>query len=75
MQTTQGVSNFDKSFKIISELQTRLRISPNPRQKLHNICRTLLAQDDPSLTDIANTMLMKLGSNNYVVYTNYYHSV
>lgn len=69
--TTTGVSNYDKSTKLVmaieTELETRLEVS-NRDQYLTGVCHVL--QQHQTLKSIATAILQQLGK--YIVYVSTY---
>ena len=56
-----GVTNTEKSAKLVSVIGKQLEASLNPEQYLIDICHTLINQQHRTLTDIATSILHQLG--------------
>ena len=56
-----GLTDYNKAMKLLRVIQGQLESSPNPDQYLIDICHVLINQQDPTLIDIANSILHQLG--------------
>ena len=56
-----GVTNNEKSSKLMNVIEQQLKSSLNPEQYLIDICHVLINQQHRTLTDIATSILHQLG--------------
>uniref|UniRef100_A0A1X7TG25 NACHT domain-containing protein n=1 Tax=Amphimedon queenslandica TaxID=400682 RepID=A0A1X7TG25_AMPQE len=56
-----GVTNNEKSSKLVNVIEQQLKSSLNPEQYLIDICHVLINQQHYTLTDIATSILHQLG--------------
>ena len=56
-----GVTNSEKSSKLVNVIEQQLESSLNPEQYLIDICHVLINQQHRTLTDIATSILHQLG--------------
>ena len=56
-----GVTNTEKSSKLVNVIEKQLGASLNPEQYLIDICHVLINQQHRTLTDIATSILHQLG--------------
>uniref|UniRef100_A0A1X7U9X7 NACHT domain-containing protein n=3 Tax=Amphimedon queenslandica TaxID=400682 RepID=A0A1X7U9X7_AMPQE len=58
-----GVTNNEKSSKLVNVIEKQLEPSLNPEQYLINLCHVLINQQHLTLTDIATSILHQLGQS------------
>uniref|UniRef100_A0A1X7U917 NACHT domain-containing protein n=1 Tax=Amphimedon queenslandica TaxID=400682 RepID=A0A1X7U917_AMPQE len=63
IQTVTGISDYRKSSQLLSVIQRQLQSSLNPEHYLIDICHVLINQQHRTLTDIATSILHKLGQS------------
>ena len=56
-----GVTNNEKSSKLMNVIEQQLESSLNPQQYLIDICHVLIDEQQHTLTDIAASILQNLG--------------
>ena len=56
-----GVTNTEKSSKLVNVIEQQLESSLDPEQYLIDICHVLINQQHRTLTDIATSILHQLG--------------
>ena len=62
-----GISDYDKSSRLMSVIERQLESSSDPDQYLIDICHVLINQQHQSLTNIATYLLQQLGEYiNYI---------
>ena len=59
---TTNVSRYQKASKLINEIERSLRVFNKP-EILNSYCEVLKKQENPTLTRIANDMLMESGES------------
>ena len=69
IQTATGISDLQKSSKLVTNLEALLSCSHDPDQYLINICHALIDQNHKTLANIATSMLCQLGKHLYIRYT------
>ena len=65
IQTATGISDFQKSSRLVTVLEALLSSSHDPYQYLINICHVLMGQSRIILADIAASILRQLGKRLY----------
>uniref|UniRef100_A0A1X7TTC5 NACHT domain-containing protein n=1 Tax=Amphimedon queenslandica TaxID=400682 RepID=A0A1X7TTC5_AMPQE len=58
-----GITNNEKSSKLVNVIEQQLKSSLNPEQYLIDICHVLINQQHRTLTDIATSILHQLGQS------------
>ena len=69
IQTATGISDIQKSSRLVTILEALLSSSHDPDQYLTDICHVLIDQNHKTLTDIATSILRQLGKRLYMHYT------